>query len=94
MPWGLALAAIALYARERGQPVPKAPPVGRFVVRLKPDAITGAVWQAMALSPDGSRFVYVGATASGQQIFTRLLDQLDAVPVPRDRQRRQPVLLT
>ncbi len=81
-PWVIALAAIALFALDRSRPPAKVPPIGRFSLSLQPEVITGQAWQAMALSPDGSRLVFVGATAGGPRLFTRLLDAVEAVPIP------------
>ncbi len=81
-PWVLVLAGLGLYVSERSRPEPVTPPVGRFALQLTPEPFTGQAYQPMALSPDGSRLVYVGVPATGQQLFTRLLDQLDAVPIP------------
>jgi len=82
LPWIAALTAFALYAREMARPAPAPAPVGRFALDLSPPPTTGRPFQALALSPDGSRLVYVATPAGGQQLFTRLLDQLEAVPIP------------
>ena len=82
LPWAFALAGLGLFARERSRPEPEPPPIGRFALQLTPEAFTGQAFQPMALSPDGSRLAYVGVSATGQQLFIRHLDQLDAVPVP------------
>ena len=82
LPWALALAGLALFANERSRPELKPQPVGRFALPLTPVVFTGTPYQPMVLSPDGSRLVYVGVPATGQQLFIRHLDQLDAVPIP------------
>ena len=81
-PWVVALAAIALYAAERSRPANKAQPIARFALQLTPEVTTGQAWHPLALSPDGSRLVFVGSPAGGQQLFTRRLDAMDAVPIP------------
>jgi serine/threonine-protein kinase len=36
---------------------------------------------AVAISPDGTRYVYVAATAAGTQLYVRPIDQIDAIPI-------------
>jgi serine/threonine-protein kinase len=58
--------------------------VARFSVVLPPNAslFTGLDRPAIALSPDGARLVYVARVGSGgSQIYSRAIDQLDAVPI-------------
>jgi serine/threonine-protein kinase len=65
-----------------GRPAVALPaPVARFAVRLSPPPRTGIVAQAIALSPDGSRIVYVGNGGAGNQLFSRSLDQLQSAPI-------------
>ncbi len=48
----------------------------------------------LALSPDGSRLVYVGTASGGgtQQLWQRALDDLEPVPIPGTEGARNPVL--
>jgi serine/threonine-protein kinase len=89
VPWAfatlasvVALAAIGLYARERLRPRPAPPPIGRFALRLTPDVVTTVTGQAIALAPDGSRIVYVGAGSTGNQLYMRTLGQVTPAPIP------------
>jgi serine/threonine-protein kinase len=78
----VALAALGLYARERMRPLPAPPPIGRFALSLAPDVVTGVTGQAIAMAPDGSRIVYVGAGTTGNQLFMRTLGQVAPSPMP------------
>ena len=76
------VAALALWTwrgRTAGAPLP---PVARFAVRLSPAPQTGVIAQAMALSPDGTRLVYIGSGDGGNLLYARPLDQLQSVPIP------------
>ncbi|MGA2747054.1 MAG: protein kinase, partial [Candidatus Sulfotelmatobacter sp.] len=56
-------------------------PMTRFSVDLGPDAVRGLRITAV-LSPDGTRLVFTGRAESGLlQLFTRRLDQAEAVPL-------------
>lgn len=44
----------------------------------------------IALSPDGSRLVYVGVGPDGQQLMVRQRDQLTAIPMPGTREAINP----
>ena len=82
-PWMLALAGIATsvwLATHQPQPVP--PPIARFALHLTPEVSTNVTGQVIAVAPDGSRIVFVGATTGGSQLFTRTLDQVDPVLLP------------
>ena len=72
---------LAVWGWLRRPAVPAPAPVARFAVRLSPPPSTGIVGQAIALAPDGSRFVYVASAGSGTQLFSRSLDQLYSVPI-------------
>ncbi len=57
--------------------------ITRYRVALAPGRGLGASpWSRLAVSPDGSRLVYVGDSERGTQLFLRTQDQLDAEPVP------------
>src|SRR5262249_20920992 len=57
------------------------PRVSRFVIALPSTAAltTSGVSRDVALTPDGSRLIYVGA--NGTTLFLRLLDQREATPL-------------
>jgi eukaryotic-like serine/threonine-protein kinase len=80
------LAALAVggmwVGRRRGEP----PPVVRMMVGL-PEGVRvtrgpGYGSSSLALSPDGQTLVIAGTTATGQQLYRRSLDRLEATPVP------------
>jgi Tol biopolymer transport system component len=75
-PWVIVLATLGLYANGRRAPAPTPAPLTRFSLSLAPapQVETGFPWQPVAMSPDGSRLVYVGIPATGQQLFMRRFD--------------------
>ncbi len=75
------VAGVTIWALVRGK-VPR--PVVRTAVTLPPgDRLTVSRLQpSLALSPDGSRLVYVAVRGGTSQLFLRRLDQLEAVPIP------------
>jgi Tol biopolymer transport system component len=78
----LLLAAVSSYGWWRAtRPVER--PLTRLSVDLGPDAVR-APRDSIALSPDGTRLVFVGrGTESGtRQLFTRRLDQVEATAIP------------
>jgi Tol biopolymer transport system component len=76
----LAIAAVWLALQ---RPVSPPGPVTRYRVALLPGrGLAGTPWTRLAVSPDGSRLVYVGDSERGTQLFQRTRDQLDAGPVP------------
>ena len=80
-PWVLAAAGVsaaAWFATQRPVLVP--PPVAQFAVTLTPEVATNQNGQVMAISPDGSRIVYV--STANAQLYTRLLGQVEPVPIP------------
>jgi Tol biopolymer transport system component len=84
VPWVLAaalafIASVGWYRATRPAP-PK--PLMRLSVDLGPEAIRGR-HATMVLSPDGRRIVFTGrAPGGGTQLFTRMMDQVEAVPIP------------
>ena len=77
-----ALVCLGLFLRERFRPVLPPSPIARFAVRMTPDVVTNVTGQAISLSPDGSRIVYVGGGPSGTALYTRTLDQLTETLIP------------
>ena len=82
LPWTLltlcsliaAILALA-YLHRREPPLPSM----RLTIAAPPDAQLGT---AMALSPDGSRLVFVATVNGKQSLWIRLLDSLQAQPIP------------
>ena len=81
--WGLAVLLAALVTGltvwSVTRPEPPAPQtITRFPVTLPPgDAFTNTGRHVVALSPDGTRLVYV----ANQQLYLREMDQLEAAPI-------------
>src|SRR5438094_6868693 len=91
-PWAVAGLAtgLALWGWLRPQPEPPPRPVARFTLALPPTAPLAEAGPTVALSPDGSRIVYVSSGATGNQLFSRKLDQLEPVPLAGTQNARTP----
>ena len=91
--WSVAALATLAFGWSLLRPVPPAP-LARFEVTLGEDqglAPVGGV--DVALSPDGSRLVYVGVDPSGgTQLWQRALDNLEPQPIPGTEGALAPVL--
>ncbi|HEX6464369.1 MAG TPA: serine/threonine-protein kinase, partial [Vicinamibacterales bacterium] len=83
----LATAAIVWFAVQSTIPRPR---VSRFVIAPASGAAlsSNVTSRDVAMTPDGSRLLYVGA--SGTTLFVRPLDQLEATPVVRGGSLRDP----
>jgi Tol biopolymer transport system component len=85
LPWALAGVTLALFGWERFRfrPVPPAPPVTRFTIQYTGDGRIGdAAGSPVAVSPDGSRIVYVGTDSSRNAwLYSRMLDREDPVRI-------------
>ena len=58
-------------------------PVSRFTITLPPgDRLAALDTQALSLSPDGRRLVYVASRGGAQQLYLRGIDSLEATPIP------------
>jgi eukaryotic-like serine/threonine-protein kinase len=78
-----AASGAGLWAWFGSAPALPVPPVVRFGIVLPRGAEpVGATGSTIAISPDGSRIVYVGKASSGQRLYSRGMDQLDPVPIP------------
>jgi serine/threonine-protein kinase len=82
-----ALAAVAILGlvwSVADSPSPELRPLARFDVTAREDQrLVPSTGVDFALSPDGSRVVYVGvAPGGGTQLWQRALEDLEAVPVP------------
>jgi predicted Ser/Thr protein kinase len=85
VPWAMLatvlafIASVGWYRATRPAP-PK--PLMRVIVDLGPEAVRGR-HATMVVSPDGRRIVFTGrAPGGGAQLFTRMMDQVEAVPIP------------
>jgi serine/threonine-protein kinase len=59
------------------------PSVTRFMVALPAgQGVSNRFGTTMAISPDGSRFVYVGPGEAGVQLWLRSMNDLNATPLP------------
>src|SRR5207237_2467144 len=84
---------IALWAAWlRPRPEPPARPVARFTLVLPPNAPMSdfAAGPTVAFSPDGSRIIYVSSVSTGNQLFSRRLDQLEPVSLAGTQNARNP----
>lgn len=90
VPWGLSalmavIAGAAMWDARRDVPT-ASPLTTRFAIPLSADATLafddlGDI-PAIALSPDGSRLVFVARRAGTPQLFLRDLNRMDARPIP------------
>ena len=85
LPWALVGLTLALFGWERfrSRPVPPAPPVTRFTIQYTGEGRIGdAAGSPVAVSPDGSRIVYVGTDSSRNAwLYSRMLDREDPVRI-------------
>lgn len=74
-------------------PTPSPRPLARFALEFAgvPPLASGIGGATIALSPDGSHLVYLGAGEEGPQLYLRPMDRLEAVPIPHTRGARLPV---
>ena len=88
LPWTLAaILALALLALIIGNTLraPRFParPSARFALALPPtDRLAVGSTPAVALSPDGSRLVYVANHSGSRQLYVRPIDRLESTPIP------------
>src|SRR6059058_2417901 len=94
VPWAAAGLAtgLALWVWLRPRPEPPARPVARFTLVLPANAPVSdfAAGPTVALSPDGSRIIYVSSVSTGNQLFSRRLDQLEPVSLAGTQNARNP----
>src|SRR5204862_6045385 len=76
----------------RAPATPPAPPVVRFSLAFQPGfQPLDSRGSTLALSPDGSRIVYVGSDSlGGTWLFSRGLEHLDPALIPGTQNARQP----
>jgi eukaryotic-like serine/threonine-protein kinase len=88
LPWALAaISTLALAALIIGNVLRAPPPpsrqVARLTVALPPsDRLALGLTPVLALSPDGSRLVYVASRSGAKQLYVRPIDSLEASPIP------------
>jgi serine/threonine-protein kinase len=89
LPWALAALMLALFGWERlrARPAPVPPPVTRFTIQYTGEGRIGdAPGSPIAVSPDGSRIVYVGTDSSRTGwLYSRVLDREDPVQIAGTR---------
>ncbi len=85
--WGMASGL-----RSLGSPPGAPPPVARFTLDFAgvPPLASGIGGATIALSPDGSRLIYLGAAEQGPQFYNRPMDRLEAAAIPHTRGARMP----
>jgi serine/threonine-protein kinase len=84
--WALAAAFAATSGWLALRPTPERP-VSRYSLALAPDqGLVGARGTRIALSPDGSRLVYIGTGEGGRQLWVRRRNELVATPLPGTEQ--------
>jgi len=84
------LIAASVLLSKPADPSPATVPNHRTVIKLAEDQVLGVFHStvfgvrqpAFALSPDGSRLVYVAHTDTGTQLFLRLMNQFEVTPIP------------
>jgi eukaryotic-like serine/threonine-protein kinase len=88
LPWALAaVLALVLVALIIGntlrQPLIPTRPIARLLVNLPPaDHLALGLTPVLAMSPDGTRLVYVGNRGGSRQLYVRPLDRFEATPIP------------
>jgi Serine/threonine protein kinase len=89
--WGLAAAALivgsvaGVLLRGSGSGTSRVPPLMRLNLAFPPEEslVLGLPSPVLALSPDGTRLVYVGRRPEGRRgLYVRPLDRLDATAIP------------
>jgi serine/threonine protein kinase/Tol biopolymer transport system component len=80
----LSVAVITGIAIWNLKPSPAPQPVSRTIITLPSGQQLAGLdtGPALALSPDGTHLVYVGRQSSGQQLYLRAMDSLEAKPIP------------
>ena len=93
-PWALAglAAGVALWGWLRPRAETPARPAARFTLALPPSAPMSDLpaGPTVAFSPDGSRIIYVSSVSAGNQLFSRLLNQLEPVALAGTQNARNP----
>ncbi|HEX9487248.1 MAG TPA: protein kinase, partial [Gemmatimonadales bacterium] len=93
-PWAVAGIAtgLALWVSARPRSEPPARPVVRFTLVLPPSApMSDLAGSSVALSPDGTRIIYVSSVSTGSQLFSRRLDEPEPVSLPGTQNARNPL---
>jgi serine/threonine protein kinase len=66
------------------------PPLSRFPISLPQNQMLSEIDSEIAVSPDGSRLVYVGGVGAIRQLFLRELDQVESRELPETKGASQP----
>lgn len=96
LPWAVAtLLAISglgagAWARLRPEPAPRS--VVRFTLPLAAGGLIkrGVPGSTIALSPDGARFAFLAQDERGSRLFLRMMDRIEAAPIPHTREAYLP----
>jgi serine/threonine-protein kinase len=93
-PWALAAlaAGAAAWGWFRAAPKPPVAPVVRFTLAFEPGfQVLDFRGSSVALSPDGSRLIYVGTDSLGARwLFSRGFERLDPVRIPGTQAAAEP----
>jgi len=85
LPWAVAVVAVSLavfaWWNRSGAGSPESPAVRRLELTLPLGVELFASNRTVAVSPDGSRIVFVGIKAGTRQVYLRALDQFEATPL-------------
>jgi serine/threonine protein kinase/Tol biopolymer transport system component len=85
LPWAVAALAVGLSVfsvwTRTGTAAPEASPVRRLELTLPPGVELFASNRTVAVSPDGTRAVFVGVRSGTRQVYLRSLDQFEATPL-------------
>jgi len=76
------LCGLLVWTQMRPEPRPHAPQRLSIVPSRSAPLAPSHNWGVLALSPDGTRLVYVALVAGKRQLYLRPLDQLEATPIP------------
>jgi hypothetical protein len=86
-----ALAALAFAAREWQRPAPRPALVSRALIDFPQSSFSQArSGNLLAVSPDGTRVVYVANPDGQEQLYLRRLDQFEATPIAGTENAAQP----
>jgi Tol biopolymer transport system component/DNA-binding SARP family transcriptional activator len=77
-----AVVALAAYAEMHARHLPAAAPRRSLLALPVSQPAVDAPGLTFAVSPDGNTFVYVGQSATSQELFTRGMESMEATPIP------------
>jgi eukaryotic-like serine/threonine-protein kinase len=75
-----ALATVLILSNRQPNSLPR--PLTRFALTLPPgETVPLVTWPALAISPDGTRLVYVAGRGESKQLYLRSMDRLEVTPL-------------